>query len=832
MRLSAILPVIALLNILTALYVYRKAPLPTPARCFALLALTIAGWTIALAQAHYGFHQTTFFTRLTFAFASLMPVAILCVFRTFPHESRLLLDLPSKLLICLGAVSSLLSFTSFVVAHATRTDRTLLVVYGPLHAFYAATTASCLLWSSHSLLSRYRRSTGVARLQFRYLLIGIILPGIGVLTTNLIIPLAFSTSAYGQYGPYFALIFLLFTAHALIRYRLMDIRVAIRTGVAVLFSAITCTLTTLALYLILLRIQPRSLTLPHWGLLLLLSAILALLLPSLSLGLKRVVNSYTFRARVDYASILETASVRLSQTLDLHSLAQYLVPTILNALHLENVSFYLQSQSDYRLVLQRSHTTIAHPSPLPLLRANSPVICALLASNTPLVADDPYDHSFTTNPSLSAFFRATGYAVVLPVRSDDTLVAALCLGPKLSTDPFFNSDLTFLSALTSHAATALVNSTLYHKLLINNQYLTNILASMDSAILATSAAGDITLANQAATRLLGISVPPTQAAANVTLLPEPLRSALLDTLNDGKSRLSREASLIDVRHTRLPVAYSTSPLGDSQGQILGALLVINDLTVLKTLETHAQHTERLASLASVAAALAHEIKNPLVAIRTSAELLDERYSDADFRSYFANVVISEITRIDELVSKLHMLALPTPTDMVTVDIRDPLNMTLALLRGHLDLKRLTISFACTLSSPAVYGNDSQLRQLFLNILLNAINASPHGSALDILITAVENAGRPSVRILISDSGLGIPPSLLSTVFDPFVSGLPGGSGLGLAIARSIVHVHRGSITITNNAQRPGATLIIDLPADSGHPATFTRVFGSTAQLNA
>jgi signal transduction histidine kinase len=344
---------------------------------------------------------------------------------------------------------------------------------------------------------------------------------------------------------------------------------------------------------------------------------------------------------------------------------------------------------------------------------------------------------------------------------------------------------------------------------------------MDSAVLAVSVVGHITLANQAAYRLLGISPPSSHSTSTLVSLPDPLRTALLDTLADGISRLQKEAILIDSGHTRLPVSYSTSPLLDEQSRILGALLVVNDLTVLKTLEAQAQHADQLASLASVAAALAHEIKNPLVAIRTSAELLDERYTDQDFRTYFANVVISEIGRIDQLLGKLHTLAAPSPSTLSLLDIREPINSTLALLRGHLELKRLTLHFTCAVDHPLILGNDSLLRQLFLNLFLNSINASPEASDLTIYISHIHRSPTDFLRISVTDAGAGVPPSILPNVFDPFVSGTQGGSGLGLAIARSIVHGHRGAIMLTNNSPCPGATVTLELPAapSIAHTAT-------------
>src|SRR5262249_7867797 len=166
----------------------------------------------------------------------------------------------------------------------------------------------------------------------------------------------------------------------------------------------------------------------------------------------------------------------------------------------------------------------------------------------------------------------------------------------------------------------------------------------------------------------------------------------------------------------------------------------SDLTRLKTLELEKRRAERLASFGALASGVAHEIKNPLVAIRTFAELLPERFADVDFREDFSKVVIQEIARIDDLVGPLRGIAATAPKQAGSVDIRHPLRDTLLLLRAQLEQTRTTVHTECPDVLPLVPVDEAQLKQLFLNLLLNAIEAMGAGGSISIQLTTRELQG--------------------------------------------------------------------------------------------
>jgi signal transduction histidine kinase len=256
---------------------------------------------------------------------------------------------------------------------------------------------------------------------------------------------------------------------------------------------------------------------------------------------------------------------------------------------------------------------------------------------------------------------------------------------------------------------------------------------------------------------------------------------------------------------------STSALKDHRGEVIGALVVFSDLSKVKALENEKNAAERLASFGSLVSGIAHEIKNPLVAIKTFAELLPERFSDTDFRDDFSKVVRIEIDRIDGLVGRLRGLAAPRPEIEAATDIREPILETLSLLRGQLEHMETTVQRNLGSSRALVSIDPAQAKQLFLNLFLNAIEAMPPGGQLGVSVVRLQRQGQPWIRVEVSDTGPGIPDAIRAKIFDPFFTTKAGGSGLGLAICRSITDAHRGTIRAETVTPGAGTTILVEFP---------------------
>ena len=264
---------------------------------------------------------------------------------------------------------------------------------------------------------------------------------------------------------------------------------------------------------------------------------------------------------------------------------------------------------------------------------------------------------------------------------------------------------------------------------------------------------------------------------------------------------------------QLPVAISTSVLRGTAGEHVGVILVFHDLSRLKELEEEKRRIERLASVGAFVAGIAHEIKNPLVAIKTLAELLPDQYDDAEFRETFTKVALHEVERIDSLVHRLRSLGSSSPLQMRPISILTPLDETLALISGELTKRHMTLAYEHSDVLPLIMGDHDQLKQVFLNLCLNSIEAMEQGGTLGISLSvdSPPEGSTGAVVMQITDTGPGIPTAYLPTLFEPFVTSKATGSGLGLAICKGIIDYHRGSIAAANRTDGAGAVFTVKLP---------------------
>jgi two-component system sensor histidine kinase AtoS len=243
----------------------------------------------------------------------------------------------------------------------------------------------------------------------------------------------------------------------------------------------------------------------------------------------------------------------------------------------------------------------------------------------------------------------------------------------------------------------------------------------------------------------------------------------------------------------------------------GAILVLHDLTRLRQLEMQVRYSDRLASVGTLAAGMAHEIKNPLVAISTFSQLLPEQYDDPEFRDSFTELVNAEVNRIDKLVNDVLKFGQPSKPVFVEIPLHDQLQRLLLLVKVELRKKDISLVSHLAAENDVVRADPDQIQQATLNLLLNAIDAMEPGGCLKLTTDSAScKDGRPGIRILVSDDGPGISEDIKAHIFDPFYTTKPEGTGLGLAITHGIVQEHDGDIAVKSQPGS-GTTFCITLP---------------------
>ena len=238
---------------------------------------------------------------------------------------------------------------------------------------------------------------------------------------------------------------------------------------------------------------------------------------------------------------------------------------------------------------------------------------------------------------------------------------------------------------------------------------------------------------------------------------------------------------------------------------------------LKRSKSYIRRADRLASLGTLTAGLAHEIRNPLVAIKTLTQLLPDRLDDEEFRDQFLKIASGEVDRISSLVNELLDFARPSDPKLEFEDINAILDGMILLVSTETKKKQINILKSYASDLPPVLIDREQIKQVFLNILLNAIQATAENGRIMVKTRAfMKPGGEPYAQIEFTDTGCGIPGEHLEEIFNPFFTTKSTGSGLGLSISHQIVQDHRGYIDVESQLER-GSSFFINLPVKQDDP---------------
>ena len=326
-------------------------------------------------------------------------------------------------------------------------------------------------------------------------------------------------------------------------------------------------------------------------------------------------------------------------------------------------------------------------------------------------------------------------------------------------------------------------------------YLQNILESLTTGVVVTDLAGRITTLNRCAETFFGISQDQV-VGKNLKVLLDDLNILEMNVFDctDYPADRGRKVTLRE----RIVEIFG-SPMKAEQGEIIGNVFILRDITKIEKLEEMAKRTEKLAAMGEMAANIAHEIRNPLGSIELFASLLMKDIKDEKCQGRLSHIITS-VKNMDNKISNLLLFTTQNNPVMREVNLHQVLKEVLRFSDPIIRQEDISLSVKYSHFEPFIRGDVEMLKQVFLNILLNAIQAMMDGGWLDIETIVshgreVGSTGDRTVEIRISDTGVGIPGENLKKIFDPFFSTRERGSGLGLAIVHNIVHIHGGAIDV-------------------------------------
>lgn len=373
----------------------------------------------------------------------------------------------------------------------------------------------------------------------------------------------------------------------------------------------------------------------------------------------------------------------------------------------------------------------------------------------------------------------------------------------------------------------IISGTISKRLVAASLMRDDILEGIGKGILMLDSRRCIVYHNREFTRLLGIDakLPPVglarvlgdgidRQAIEVLKNNAPNQMEILHTRSDGKS---------------IPIMVRINPIAELDGgEPHGLIIALDDITVEKKMAEFAKHRQRIETMGQLSATIAHEIRNPLASIRGAVQEIVRALDVPENKKILLEIVLSESDRLDQIITDFLHFARMRPPGLVRTDMKRVLSDVRYLLTSRPESRDVQISVAGETGDPIAV-DPEQLRQLLLNLGLNALQAMEGGTRKQLRIHATRqshtpmNSGydatrlmdrldRPAIVVAVEDSGAGMTPEILRQVFEPFFTTKPAGTGLGLAIVERIVHQHDGMIAVESSPGR-GTTIKIWLPAD-------------------
>lgn len=339
-----------------------------------------------------------------------------------------------------------------------------------------------------------------------------------------------------------------------------------------------------------------------------------------------------------------------------------------------------------------------------------------------------------------------------------------------------------VNAINELAKTLLETSSIHH----------NILDSLSDAVITVDTANKISYINPAACTLFRCEACEAIGAPYPSLFENNLNCSGLieDTLQNGNEHRDIELDYFLPEHTAHLLA-STSLLFDGRGHPLGVVAIIRDISETLSLRNQVARADRLAAIGEMAASIAHEMRTPLTSIRGFVQYLQSSTDPQEWHEY-GRIIIREVDGLNRIVSELLDLVRSRPLHIEPTDINQLIEQTLLLARDGASSQRINFILELDEPLPLLQVDQGQIKQVLLNIIVNAIQSITGRGEIRISTTAYGSNG---IRLRVSDTGCGIPAAVRERIFDPFFSTKPSGTGLGMAIARRIIENHHGKIEI-------------------------------------
>ncbi len=739
----------------------------------------------------------------------LQPAMFLHFVLTFPEKRKFVRERPWTLLLAYVPGAALIArhIIALRLAQASGLLRWDMdrqeMAYGAV-LFIAAAT---VLWYSYE-----RASTTILRQQLKWVTRGTIL---AVVPFTLFYVLPFLNGSPGMNWAVLSLGLLPLTfGYAIFRYRLMDVDLIFKRGVVYTLAAAA----VVGLYFGLVAGVAELVHMQKPGTgpvgLILAVVVTALLFDPVRKWIQDRVDHLFYRTVYDYRRTLIEFGRELSSETDLNALLSSVVDRLARTLSVDRIAIFLRAEDDGEsfIVSKTLGVNVGGKLDLSFLMAPRP---------------EPAGHLFFENTHQVPRESAAAQDAIarldlnyfIPCRAQQRTVAVLGLGKTDKGDYLSSEDIELLETLGGYIGIAIQNGRLYASLQQKvaeyerlKDFNENIVESINVGVMALDMEDRIESWN--AQMEVMYAFPRWQA------LTQPVRSVFPAEFVEEFYRVRQNPGINNLYKFRLQtpagetrtVNVAIAPLVTRKFQVIGRLVIMDDITERVELESQLSQADKLSSIGLLAAGVAHEVNTPLAVISSYTQMLAKQLQGDPQKSGLLEKITRQTFRASEIVNNLLNFSRTSGTEFADVDINKVITDTLALLEHQFKTAKVHVASQLTQGISPIQGNAGRLQQVFLNLFLNAKDAMVGGGKLTV---ATSNGDFVSVRV--SDTGSGIAPEHIQRIYDPFFTtktapkeGQSRGTGLGLSVTYGIIQEHAGKIRVESNPES-GTTFALDFP---------------------
>ena len=596
--------------------------------------------------------------------------------------------------------------------------------------------------------------------------------------------------------------------YAIVRYRLMDVDVIFKRGLAYTFAMAGVGTIYFASIALIGELSHATLLSGRAGAVIAI-VVAAFLFEPLRVWLQSRLDHFFYRDRLDYRRTLIEFGRALTSQVHLQTLLGSALDRISQTLLVDRVAIFLENEDESgRFLLARSMGIRRHGElDLSFLGETSEKSCVFFESAR--AATDVSDSVRKTIEDLDLNY-------FIACRLHDRTVAVLGLGKTVDGDYLSSEDLELLSTIAGYVAIAVENARLYQSLEQKalqverlKDFSENIVESLKIGVLTADLDDKIESWNPQLEELMGVSRSEALGRRVGDVVPAGLAEEIAARADGDHVSGIYKFHLNTKKGRHAVVNASIAPLLGKTGARLGRLVLLDDITQRVTLEEQLLQNEKLTSLGLLAAGVAHEVNTPLAVISNYIQMLAKQIPPDDPRQKTIERIVKQTFRASEIVNNLLNFSRTGGAELTEVDLNSVLEETLTLVQHPFRTAQVTVIRSFNEQLPSVLGSTTRLQQVFLNLLMNARDAMPGGGMLEVR-TMAHNG---SVEVELTDNGAGISPEHLHKIFDPFFTTKPTGrgTGLGLSVSYGIIKEHAGKVDVKSTPGK-GTSFRLEFPA--------------------